>query len=106
MQAGWCRSQDSPARTPAGLRRYDHLNEKIFDSLDDVRRKLALWRYDYNTDRPLSSLTKQTPQQARRTHEQFEGCATGALAQDDEADDPNPMLCPLKTGPFETGVFG
>ena len=24
------------------------LNEEIFDSLDDARRKLALWRYDYN----------------------------------------------------------
>jgi hypothetical protein len=24
------------------------LNEEIFDTLDDARRKLALWRYDYN----------------------------------------------------------
>ena len=37
------------------------------DSLDDARRKLALWRYDYNTVRPHSSLANQTPQQARRT---------------------------------------
>lgn len=69
---------------------YDHLNEEIFDSLDDARRKLALWRYDYNTVRPHSSLGNQTPQQARRTLEQFEGSAPGALAQDDEAEYPNP----------------
>jgi|TARA_R100000501_G_C2587049_1_gene88276 hypothetical protein len=25
------------------------LNDEIFDSLDDARRKLAFWRYDYNT---------------------------------------------------------
>lgn len=43
------------------------LNEEIFDSLADARRKLALWRYDYNTVRPHSSLGNQTPQQARRT---------------------------------------
>lgn len=69
---------------------YDHLNEEIFDSLDDARRKLALWRYDYNPDRPHSSLANQTPQQARRTLEQFEGSAPGALAQDNGAEYPNP----------------
>lgn len=59
------------------------LNEELFDSLDDARRKLALWRYDYNTVRPHSSLGNQTPQQARRALEQFEGSAPGALAQND-----------------------
>ena len=57
------------------------LNEEIFDSLDDVRRKLALWRYDYNTVRPHSSLGNQTPKQARQALEQFEGSAPTALAQ-------------------------
>ena len=56
------------------------LNEEIFDTLDDARRKLALWRYDYNAVRPLSSLGNQTPLEARRTLEQFEGSAPGALA--------------------------
>ncbi|WP_335946814.1 integrase core domain-containing protein, partial [Salipiger bermudensis] len=46
----------------------------------------ALWRYDYNTIRPHSSLANQTPQQARRTLEQFEGFAPGALAPDDQAE--------------------
>ena len=69
-----------------GSLRDELLNEEIFDSLDDARRKLALWRYDYNTDRPHSSLANQTPQQARRTLEQFEGFAPGALAPDDQAE--------------------
>jgi putative transposase len=43
------------------------LHEEIFDSLDDARRKLAPWRYDYNTIRPAPSRANQTPQQARRT---------------------------------------
>ncbi len=55
-------------------------NEEMFDSLDAARRKLALWRYDYNTVRPHSSLGNQAPAEARRTLEQFEGSAPGALA--------------------------
>lgn len=66
------------------------LNEEIFDSLDDARRKLALWRYDYNTVSPHSSLDNQTPQQARKAFKQFEGSAPGALAPNDEAEYPNP----------------
>ncbi|MCJ7872942.1 IS3 family transposase [Phaeobacter sp. J2-8] len=65
------------------------LNEEIFDSLDDARRKLALWRYDYNTVRPHSSLGNQTPLQARRALEQFENSAPGALASDAEAEYPD-----------------
>jgi hypothetical protein len=66
-----------------GIRRDELLNEKIFDTLDDARRKLALWRYDYNNIRPHSSLGNQTPAQARRALEQFEGSAHDALAQND-----------------------
>ena len=73
-----------------GSLRDELLNEEIFDTLDDARRRLALWRYDYNAVRPHSSLANQTPQQARRTFEQFEGSAPGALAPDDEAEYPNP----------------
>ncbi|WP_244961240.1 transposase [Paracoccus sanguinis] len=39
--------------------------EEIFDSLADARRKLALWRYDYNNVRPHSSLGNKTPSDAR-----------------------------------------
>lgn len=73
-----------------GSLRDELLNEEIYDSLDDARRKLALWRYDNNTIRPHSSLANQTPQQARRTLEQFEGFAPGALAPDDQAEYRNP----------------
>ncbi|MDD9746847.1 integrase core domain-containing protein, partial [Marinovum sp. PR37] len=73
-----------------GSLRDELLNEEIFDTLDDARRKLALWRYDYNTVRPHSSLGNQTPQHARRALEQFEGSAPGALAPDGEPEYPNP----------------
>ena len=64
-----------------GSLRDELLNEEIFDSLADARRKLALWRYDYNAVRPHSSLANQTPLQARRTLELLEGNAPGALAR-------------------------
>ena len=69
-----------------GSLRDELLNEEMFDSLNDARRKLALWRYDYNNVRPHSSLGNQTPAEARRTLEQLEGSAPDALAQtnDDE----------------------
>ncbi|WP_120222877.1 IS3 family transposase [Sulfitobacter guttiformis] len=67
-----------------GSLRDELLNEEIFDTLDDARRKLALWRYDYNNVRPHSSLGNQTPAEARRALEQFEGSAHDALAQTDD----------------------
>ena len=69
-----------------GSLRDELLNEEMFDSLEDARRKLALWRYDYNNVRPHSSLGNQTPAEARRTLEQFEGSAPGALAQNETED--------------------
>ena len=63
-----------------GSLRDECLNEEIFDSLADARRTLALWRYDYNKVRPHSSLGNQTPAEARRALEQFDGSATDALA--------------------------
>ncbi|MCE8456946.1 IS3 family transposase, partial [Rhodovulum sulfidophilum] len=44
-----------------GSLRDECLNEEIFDSLADARRRLALWRYDYNNVRPHSSLGNNTP---------------------------------------------
>lgn len=72
-----------------GSLRDEPLNEEIFDSLDDARRKLALWRYDYNTVRPYSSLANRSPQQARQALKQFEGAASGALAPDGEPEYPD-----------------
>ncbi|AUQ73304.1 hypothetical protein PhaeoP71_00412 [Phaeobacter piscinae] len=39
-----------------GSLRDELLNEELFDTLDDARRKLALWRYDYNN--PLGTLLR------------------------------------------------
>lgn len=44
-----------------GSLRDECLNEEIFDTLADARRKLALWRYCYNNVRPHSSLGNKTP---------------------------------------------
>ena len=63
-----------------GSLRDELLNEELFDSLSDARRKLARWRYDYNHIRPHSALGNLAPAQARRTLEQSEGLASGALA--------------------------
>lgn len=64
-----------------GSLRDECLNEEWFDTLEDARRKLALWRYDYNTLRPHSSLGNKTPLEARRALELYEGSAPGALAK-------------------------
>ena len=57
------------------------LNEELFDSLADARRKLAIWRYDYNNVRPHSSLENRTPAQARRAFLQNESITPDALVQ-------------------------
>jgi putative transposase len=54
--------------------------------LADVCRKLALWRYDYNNVRPHSSLGNQTPAEAHRALEKFEGSKSGALARPETTD--------------------
>ena len=56
------------------------LNEEVFTNLADARRKLAIWRYDYNTTRPHSALNGDSPAHARRTFELVEGSTRGALA--------------------------
>ncbi len=61
--------------------RHELLNEELFDDLDDARRKLALWLYEYNNVSPHSSLRNKTPADARRTPERTEGSAPGALVQ-------------------------
>jgi len=62
-----------------GRMRDELLNEEVFTSLADARRKLAIWRHDYNTTRPHSALNGDTPRQARRALEHPDGSAPGAL---------------------------
>ena len=62
-----------------GSLRDELLNEELFDSLADARRKLAIWRYDYNHVRPHSSLGNRTPAQARRAFLHDGGVTPDAL---------------------------
>ena len=39
------------------------LNEQVFVSLDDARRKIEAWRQDYNRVRPHSALGNRTPEE-------------------------------------------
>lgn len=48
--------QNGVSESFKGSLRNELLNEEILDTLEDARRKLALWRYDYNNARPHSSL--------------------------------------------------
>jgi putative transposase len=66
-----------------GSLRNELLNGEILDTLDEARRKLALWRYEYNYVRPHSSLKNQTLAEVCRALEHFEGSAHEALAQTD-----------------------
>jgi len=47
--------------------REECLNEHVFVSLDDARRKIEAWRQDYNQVRPHSSLGHLTPDEFSRT---------------------------------------
>jgi transposase InsO family protein len=47
------------------------LNEELFGSLDDARRKLALWRYGCNNVRQHSSLGNKTSKELRCSHVGF-----------------------------------
>jgi putative transposase len=67
-----------------GSLRDELLNEELFDSLANARRKLAIWRYDYNNVRPHSSLGNRAPAQARRAFEQHETITPDALVQAQE----------------------
>lgn len=48
-----------------GRLRDELLNEEVFVGLADARRKLALWRYDYNNIRPHSAHGGKPPATAR-----------------------------------------
>ncbi len=58
------RQQNGYIKSFNGSLRDECLNADIFDTLADARRKLALWRYDYNHVRPHASLANQTPAEA------------------------------------------
>jgi Integrase core domain len=49
-----------------GRLRDEWLNEQVFVSLDDARRKIEAWRQDYNRGRPHSALGNRTPEEFAR----------------------------------------
>ena len=53
-----------------GRLRDECLNANLFFSIEDARRKLEVWRTDYNTERPHSSLGDRSPRELLRDHEQ------------------------------------
>ena len=56
------------------------INSSAFSKGNAPRRKLARWRYDYNTRRPHFALNGRAPASARRALELSEGPTHGALA--------------------------
>jgi len=64
-----------------GRLRDELLNEEVFTSLADARRKIARWRYDYNNIRPHSALNGQSPATAWRALELVDCSAHTALAK-------------------------
>lgn len=51
--------------------REECLNEQVFVSLDDARRKIEPWRFQYNRERPHSSLGHLAPEEfAARNRQQ------------------------------------
>jgi len=53
--------QNAPVESLIGRLRNECLNEHLFKSLPAARHTLDLWRIDYNTQRPRTSLDGLTP---------------------------------------------
>ena len=54
-------TQNAFAESFNGRMRDEMLNETLFTSLDHAREKIAAWAWDYNTQRPYSSLGYSAP---------------------------------------------
>ncbi|ARO14875.1 putative transposase protein [Ketogulonicigenium robustum] len=61
--------------------KHEEVYLRAYASLAEARRKLALWRYEYNHVSPHSSLGTQTPPEARRTRELLDDNPPAALVQ-------------------------
>ena len=61
-------TQNAFAESFIGRLRDEFLNETIFTSLAQARAELAIWREDYNHERPHGSLGWQTPAQVAALH--------------------------------------
>ena len=50
-----------------GRLRDEFLNTEVFGTLEEVRGKLEVWRFDYNTTRPHGSIDGKTPLEKARS---------------------------------------
>jgi putative transposase len=50
-----------------GRFRDECLNQNLFHSLDDARKKVEVWRIDYNGNRPHRALGRRTPSEFARS---------------------------------------
>jgi hypothetical protein len=60
------------------------LNEHVFVSLDDARSKIEKWRFEYNRQRPHSSLGHLTPEEFAAKNQRSSAIARTAWPADQE----------------------
>ncbi len=81
-----------------GRLREESLSVSWFQNLFDARRKIAAWRFDYNQERPHSSLGYRTPKEFAAAQ------AAGCYLPEREARDSNAVPCPSRSPiPAQTG---
>ena len=68
-----------------GRLRDEKLNETLFTSLAHARIELAVWRNDYNRNRPHSGLGWLTPSEFAALHTPVQAMATGAVQREGSA---------------------
>jgi putative transposase len=81
-----------------GRRRDEFLNETLFPSLPHARTTLAVWRADYNTERPHSSLGWQTPAEFAKTFTP----QRGLTLRNPQNSVPAPVAKPAQKGKTQT----
>lgn len=64
--------------------REECLNEHVFVSLDDARRKIERWRIEYNREQPHSSLGHLTPEEFAANNQTTSAVARTAWLADQE----------------------
>ena len=63
-------TEDSYIESFSGRLRDERLNDNLFFSIEAARRKLEIWRVDYNTARPHSPLGDRPPSELLEAHRQ------------------------------------
>ena len=81
-----------------GRLRDELLNETLFPSLPHARATLAAWRKDYNTERPHSRLSWQTPAEFAQTFTP----QRGLTLRNPQSSAPAPVAQPAQTGKTQT----